>query len=253
MTPTAFSDALTRFRELAGLTQLQLANRSGTGHSSVNRWEKGGSLPKRDNVERLDVALNANGKLLATWRRSTTGTGLPEWARDLDAIELAARHLSITAPTLVPGLLQCESYARTVFRAGHPLASPEELDQLVTLRCGRLAELEDLTVTAVFPVSAVTAMPEPVRRAQAAHLLKWADTDRVAIHLVPEGTVLLVPTSPLMIFTLRSGDLAVASDHAAGNLVYETDAHERMLASYTSALAASLPVTLSLDILRNLP
>ncbi|MFC7743386.1 helix-turn-helix domain-containing protein [Nocardiopsis composta] len=38
------------------MTQLQLAQRSGTAHSSVNRWEKGGSLPKRDNAERLDAA-----------------------------------------------------------------------------------------------------------------------------------------------------------------------------------------------------
>lgn len=252
MSPTPFSEDLTKFRELAGFTQLQLAARSGTAHSSVNRWEKGGSLPKRDNAERLDAALGANGELLATWRRSTVGTGLPEWARDLDAIERGARQLSIAAPSLVPGYLQCETYARAVFRAGQPLASPEELDRLVALRCGRLAELEDLQVIAVFPISAVSGLPEAVRRTQAAHLLKWASTERVAVHLVPDGTTLLVPTSPLMIFKLRSGELAVVSDHADGNVVHETDTHDRIASLFTSALAASLPVTLSLEVLGNL-
>jgi transcriptional regulator with XRE-family HTH domain len=252
MPPTSFSETLARYREMAGLTQLQLAARSKTAHSSVNRWEKGGSLPKRDNVERLDAALDAKGQLLAAWRRSTSGTGLPEWARDIDAIERGARQLSIVAPTLVPGILQCEDYARAVFRAGHPLATPEELAQLVALRCDRLDELTDLTVTAVFPATAVASMPERIRRAQATHLLKWAESGRVDVHLVPDGTALLVPTSPLMLFTLRSGDTAVTSDHAAGVAMVEVDFHDRMTAFLTSALAASLPVTLSLDILRNL-
>ncbi|RNL86026.1 helix-turn-helix domain-containing protein [Halostreptopolyspora alba] len=252
MTPTLFSEALTKFRELAGFTQLQMSTRSGTAPSSVNRWEKGGSLPKRDNAERLDSALNANGELLAAWRRSATGTGLPEWARDLDAIERGARQLSIAAPSLVPGYLQCEEYARAVFRAGHPLASTEELDRLVELRCGRLVELEDLQVTAVFPVSAVSGVPQSVRRRQIEYLLGWAATERVAVHLVPDGTALMVPTSPLMVFKLRSGELAVVSDHADGNVVHEADTHDRITSWFTSALAASLPVTLSLEVLGNL-
>lgn len=252
MTPTLFSEALTKFRELAGLTQLQLATRSGTAHSSINRWEKGGSLPKRDNAERLDTALNTNGELFAAWRRSATGSGLPEWARDLDAIERGARQLSIAAPTLVPGYLQCPEYARAVFRTGDPLATTEELDQLIELRCGRLANLEDLQVTAVFPTTAVSGVPDTVRRPQIEHLRQWSSTGRVAIHLVPEGTTLLVPTSPLMIFKLRSGERAVVSDHAGGNVVHEADVHDRMTSRFTSALAASLPAPLSLEVLGNL-
>ncbi|MFC7743387.1 Scr1 family TA system antitoxin-like transcriptional regulator [Nocardiopsis composta] len=153
---------------------------------------------------------------------------------------------------MVPGYLQCEAYARAVFRTGHPLAPADELDRLVELRCGRLAELDDLQVTAVFPLSAVSGVPEPVRRMQVGHLLRWVDTGRVAVHIVPDGTALLVPTSPLMVFKLRSGELAVASDHADGNVVHEPEAHDRLMSWFTSALAASLPVTLSLEALGNL-
>lgn len=252
MIPSPFAEALTQFRELAGLTQLQLANRSGTAHSSVNRWEKGGSLPKRDNAERLDSALEADGALLTAWRRSTTGTGLPEWARDLDAIERGARQLSIATPTLVPGYLQCEAYARLVFTAGQPLASPEELDRLTQLRCGRLDDLPELSVTAVFPMSALAGVPEDVAKQQAQHLLSWAQTGRVVLHVVPTGSVLIVPTSPIMLFRLKSGELVITSDHADGSVTLTSDAHERVGALFTAALAASLPVGLSLAALKDL-
>lgn len=166
--PNDFAGALARFREFAGLTQLQLAKKSQTAHSSVNRWEKGGSLPKRDNAEALDEALGAEGVLLAAWRAVATGNGLPEWARDLDAIERAARQVTIVVPALVPGMLQNSEVARCVFRAAHPLATADELDRLVALRTGRLKELPELEVTAVFPVTAVSALTEPLRRPQGA-------------------------------------------------------------------------------------
>lgn len=252
MTPTLFSEALTRFRDLAGFTQLQLSARSGTAHSSVNRWENGGSLPKRDNAERLDAALGANGELFTAWRRSTVGTGLPEWARDLDAIERGARQLSIAAPSLVPGYLQCEAYARFVFSAGQPLAAPEELDRLTKLRCERLNELSNLSVTAVFPLSALTGLPSAVVKQQARHLVEWVDTGRVVLHVVPTGSILIVPTSPVMLFRLRTGDLVITSDYADGSVTLNSDTHERVSSLFTAALAASLPFDLSLAALKDL-
>lgn len=252
MAPTPFAETLNRFRELAGLTQLQLAQRSGSAPSSINRWQSGAILPKRDNVERLDRALEANGELLAAWRRSANGTGLPEWARDLNAIERGARHLSIAAPTLVPGYLQCPEYARAVFRTGHPLASEEEIERLVALRCDRLAELEKLRVTAVFPLSAVSGVPPSITRSQVQHLLTWVDTGRVTLHVVPAGTTMLVPTAPIMLFSLEGGDLAVTSDHGIGNVTVLPDHHERARSLVTAALAASLPMDISLEHLKDL-
>lgn len=250
MPPPNFPASLARYRELAGLTQLQLATRSGTAHSSVNRWEKGGSLPKRDSAERLDAALEANGHLFTAWRRAAGGLGLPEWAQDLETIERSARRLTLVSPTLVPGYLQCPEYARAVFKAGLPLASPDEIQRLVELRTGRLGKLKDLQVAAVFPVLGLTGVSTEVRRAQARYLLSWADTGRVGLHLVPDGTVLLTPTSPLLIFVLDGGEITVVSDHADGNVVHDGGVHDRLMAYATDALAAALPAHLSLDVLR---
>ncbi|WP_082166816.1 Scr1 family TA system antitoxin-like transcriptional regulator [Nocardiopsis sp. RV163] len=252
MSDPPFREIIKTFRDLQGLTQEQLAARVGCSAASVSRWVNGQSLPHLPLAEKMDKVLRADGKLIAAWRQATSGHALPEWARDLEAIERAARQLSIVAPALIPGLLQCPEVARGVFRTAQPLATAKELDRLVALRTGRLEELPDLEVTAVFPVTAVSGLPEPLRRAQVPYLIEWAETGRVAVHLVPEGTTLLGPSAPLMLFRLESGELAVVSDHADGNVIHEDSTHDRLSAQATTALAASLPLALSLDVLRKL-
>lgn len=255
---TPFQECLGRLRGLTRMTQKQLATRSGTSHASVNRWELGAGRPKIDNVELLGRALETEGVpdatklLIAAHRRTVEGTGLPEWAQDLESIERSARHVTIVTPAMVPGYLQCPALAREIFRAGMPGASDEDLGHLVELRTERLGALCDLHVTAIFPAAAIACLPELLRCAQAAYLIEWAESRRVAIHLVPEGSGLLVPASPLMIFRLSTGDIAVVSDHADGNVVHDESHHGRLTGESTWALAASLPAALSMDVLRKL-
>lgn len=256
MIATPFQETLARLRAQTPLTQKQLAHRSGTSTSSVNRWEMGNGTPKRDNVEQVGSALEragvprARSLLLAALRRTTDGSALPEWAQDLDSIEQVAQHVTVVTPAMVPGYLQSPELAGAIFRAGMPGATPDTVDRLVAVRTKQLGELSDLAVTAVFPAAALTCLPEDIRRAQAQYLIEWVETGRVALHLVPDGMALLVPAAPVMVFRLRTGDTAITSDHADGNFVYDDSRHARVSGEVTAALAASLPHPLSLDILR---
>lgn len=252
MAEPPFPDVLTKFRELNGLTQKQLARRVHTSVASASRWTNGHVLPQLPMAEKLDTELKANGKLLAAWRQATTGTTLPEWAQTLSGIEEAARTLQIVSPVLVPGYLQSPSYATAVFRSGWPLASDEEIAQLTKLRTGRLAKLPRLRVTAVFPVTALTSFDEAVRKEQVAHLLDLVGSDRVVVHLVPVGSILVDPASTLLAFRLHSGELAISSDHADGNVIHVAETHERLQALVTGALAVALPARHSLDALKDL-
>lgn len=182
----------------------------------------------------------------------TTGHTLPEWARSLAVVEESALTLSVASPVLVPGYLQCPEYASRVFTVGQPTVPTEEIERLTQLRCGRLVELSDLRVSAVFPISALKGFPRDIIVAQAKYLLGWAEAGRVTIHLVPEGSILMVPTSPIMLFRLRSGELVITSDHADGSVTLRSDAHDRVSALFSASLAASLPAELSLAALKDL-
>ena|SRR5690625_808106 len=69
---------------------------------------------------------------------------------------------------------------------------------------------------------------------------------------VPEDETLPAPSAPLMLFRLASGELAVVSDHADGNVIHEDSSHDRLSGQATAALAASLPLAFSLEVLRKL-
>ncbi|WP_268642109.1 helix-turn-helix domain-containing protein [Nocardiopsis sp. EMB25] len=87
--------------------------RAGLSLSSVNRWERGGSPPRRETAEKLDALLGAEGALLARCQEAKDGFTVPPWARDLASIEAKARAVEVVAPVLVPGYLQSPTYAET--------------------------------------------------------------------------------------------------------------------------------------------
>lgn len=256
MSGARFPTQLTKARELAGLTQRQLANRAGTSSASVSRWEAGGITPKRDNVQLLDDATGARGQLLKAWSDDREGLGLPAYMRDLGRLEELARLIELISPLLIPGLLQCESYARRVFEESLMGEVAGDLDRLVALRCGRLAQLRKTSnprIVAVFPETALTFVPEAVRRDQVAHLLDVIDSGRVRVLLVPHGSLLLGVTSMLLVFHMMNGETAVSSDHVDGNVIYEESAgYTRLQGLVKQALSDALPAEQSRKVLEKL-
>jgi transcriptional regulator with XRE-family HTH domain len=253
MSEPPFRELLTKYRELKGLSQEQVASHLGCSSASVSRWANGHSLPQRETAEKLDKFLNADKKLFAAWRLGRTGTVTPEWARSLSAIEQAAQTLQCVSPVLVPGYLQCAEYAHWVFRLGWPQASDKEIEYLTHVRTRRLGELPGLRITSVFPVTALTGSPEKVRQAQAQHLLTVIRKRDVSVHVVPEGSILAAVTSPLLVFRLRSGETVISSDHVDGNVIYEnSEGYDRLASLITGALAASLPAEHSRQVLEGL-
>ncbi|RKS05549.1 helix-turn-helix protein [Nocardiopsis sp. Huas11] len=252
MAEPPFPETLTKFRELNGLSQKQLASRVAASVAAVSRWTNGHSVPKLPMAEVLDTELGAQGRLLAAWRQVALRTMLPEWARSLANIETTARAVQIVSPVLVPGYLQSGSYATAVFRSGLPFASDEEIARLTKLRVQRLEQLPRLRVSAIFPVTALTGVGEEARKEQVSRLLDLVGSGQVEVHLVPEGSILLEPPSPMMAFRLHSGELVITSDNADGNVIHAAHTHERLHALMTGALAMALPARHSLEALREL-
>jgi transcriptional regulator with XRE-family HTH domain len=115
-------------------------------------------------------------------------SGTPEWFMRYIAAEAGATRLRCWAPIVVPGLLQCESYAREVI-AAEPYA-PEQLDGLVVTRMQRQQVLKRARLTAVIDGSVLRrCMGSPAIMAeQCAFLADAAERPNIAVHIVPEGT-----------------------------------------------------------------
>lgn len=251
-----FRENLAKLRELAGLTQKQLATRVGASASSVSRWESGAIAPRRGDVALLDETLNAGRQLLREWERETSGSQLPPWMRDTVRLEQEATSIEYVSPVLVPGLLQSPSYAAIVITGAQPIIDQDTVDRLVRLRCRRYAELRqynDPRVSAVFPYTALTAFPEHVRQEQAAHVAEMCEFGRLAVHLVPEGAFLWGVTSPMALYRLRGGGVTASSDHMSGNFLHGgADDWERLSEVAKHAFAAALPFDQSRKLVEDL-
>lgn len=250
-----FGAYLLNERKQAGLTLRDLAKVSGLAPSTLSRWENDKVVPQRADVIKVDRGLKANGRVVANWEVATS-VGFPPWMKNVSRLEEAADLVELISPHLIPGLLQAPGYTRAVFRAGLHQGSADEIDRLVAIRCSRYAHLRtqhDPRITAVFPVTAVTCLPDPVRTEQVAHLLSLSESEQVSIHLVPEGTVLLGVVSMLLMFHLRDGGVAAVSDHVDGATFYEDKrTYHRLHGLVKQALGSAFPVKQSQKVLEEL-
>ena len=171
-------------------------------------FESHGSLAKRLNLSRPVVSKAESPAqpapslaLLASWA-GATGVGLdtltdlaqrcksgtPEWFMPYRQAEAEATTIRSWAPMVVPGLAQCESYARAVLSA-EPY-SPDRLAELVAARIERQQVLSRAHLVAVLDsgvlkrcIGSASIMAE-----QCDYLAGLAERPNVSVHLVPEGT-----------------------------------------------------------------
>ncbi|WP_047869032.1 helix-turn-helix transcriptional regulator [Nocardiopsis sp. RV163] len=250
-----FGQILAHERKQVGYTLRRLASLANCSASTLSRWENGHVSPARDDVEKVDKALGVNGRLVREWEFATAG-GLPPWMRDMSRLEEAAETIELISPHVVPGLLQSPQYLRLVMREGLHPGSPKEIDRLIALRSARyqyLSSKNDPNVIAVFPTSALTCVPEDVRKEQVARLLSVSSSGKVMVHLIPEGSILVGVTSMLLMFHLRGGGKAASADHVRGNVFYEeTTGYDRLHGLVKRALGSALPAAQSREVLEKL-
>jgi hypothetical protein len=205
---------------------------------------------------KLDWALDLRGALVRRWEIFTSPSTLLPWMRDAGKLEESASLIEYISPLLVPGLLQSPGYAEIVFREGQPLSPPEVIQRLVALRCARYEQLRarnNPVVAAVFPVTALTCVPDAVREEQVKHVLSRIESERLTVHLVPEGSALIGITSPMLMVRLVEGGKAASADHLTGNVVYgETDDFDRLSELVKRAFALALPAQQSRKVLEEL-
>ncbi|HEU5156989.1 MAG TPA: helix-turn-helix transcriptional regulator [Streptosporangiaceae bacterium] len=111
-----------RAREAAGFrSQVALAEHPEiyVSSSTIAKWELGQRIPKAEDLAQCERVLGTNGylaRLLDEWVPDEVSH---EWLREWIEYEETATTLLWFQPTLVPGILQTEEYARGVLKDEH--------------------------------------------------------------------------------------------------------------------------------------
>jgi transcriptional regulator with XRE-family HTH domain len=144
---------LRELRAESGMTQEEVAERTGIDRSTLYRLESAQQRPQRSTLIQLLDLYRAEdprrGELLALLREAGQRgwlqqyrSELPDVYSDYIGFEDEARSISNYESLFIPGLLQTEDYARALIRGTWPHAPAEEVEKRVTARIERQALLD---------------------------------------------------------------------------------------------------------------
>ncbi|GGK88135.1 transcriptional regulator [Sphaerisporangium melleum] len=135
-----FAFELRRHRNRVHLSQRQLAERIGFSDSMVNLVEQAKRRPSQQFAELCDRVLGLDGTMARLYT-ATTWPQAPEHFRPWLDEEQDATDLRFWEPTIVPGLLQTEAYARRILSVS-PGITEKEVEERVAGRMQRRVILQ---------------------------------------------------------------------------------------------------------------
>ncbi|MFJ8824893.1 helix-turn-helix domain-containing protein [Streptomyces sp. NPDC102467] len=184
-----FGRQLKLFRERAGMDRARLGSLTGYSASTIASFEQGRRIPSPKFVDRADEVLDAGG-VLSTSKEEVARAQYPAFFRDAARFEAEAVVLHVYATQAVPGLLQTEGYARTVFAIWSPQLDEEVIEQRLAARLARQEILDRRPAPHLSFVieEAVLLRPlggESVWRGQLEQLLLIEEKRNVEVQVMP--------------------------------------------------------------------
>ncbi|MEV8451500.1 helix-turn-helix transcriptional regulator [Streptomyces sp. NPDC052095] len=140
-----FGAVVKGFRKRAGLTQEEYAPMVRYSAPTVSSIEQGRRFPPLPYVERSEILLDARGIIRSAAALLTRRPGIANWFRQWAQLETGATNLYTYECRLLPGLLQSEAYARTLFLNQLPMLDEEQIEQQLTARMERQQLLRERT------------------------------------------------------------------------------------------------------------
>ncbi|MBW8485271.1 helix-turn-helix domain-containing protein [Actinomadura parmotrematis] len=184
-------------RENAGLSRHKLAEALGCSPQWLAKVENYEKPPSEGLADDLDTFFEAVGAFHRLWEQIVEARKqglIPRGFRPLIEAEKEANQICIYGPLLIPGLLQCEEYARLALSVGR---HPEKAEELVSIRMDR----QKLHSKAVPPwlfillkESVIRDLPEAVRIEQCKILLTLMQQPRVSIQIIPNSAAVFEPS-----------------------------------------------------------
>ncbi|MFH8405375.1 helix-turn-helix domain-containing protein [Streptomyces sp. NPDC018019] len=213
-----FGELLAHHREAAGLRQADLARLLHCDRSHVTRIEAGTRVPDEPLVIACDQLLRTGGTLLRLWRRIDWYSQIehPDWFQrraDMDAELVTLREYQ---SGVVPGLLQAESYARSLYsRRYQDSAKVEGLVRARLSRQQRFLAADGPLYVAMLDESCLRSVMGSAAgmREQCAHLLTVGERPNIRIQVAPaDQPGLRRPTTSMSLIKLPDGHEWVYSE-----------------------------------------
>nr|MDT0659677.1 helix-turn-helix transcriptional regulator [Micromonospora sp. DSM 115978] len=183
-----FRHLLRKLRMERGMSQDAVGAEVHVTGSQIGHYESGRSVPGDDMADALDRILNAGGKLRAAAEQSR-GEAVAPWLRPWRDNERRAAVLRWWEPTLIPGLLQTEEYARAVISAGQH--TPDQIEEAVRIRLDRQADALDranpVVLSAIIGEPALRYGAPTLMKNQLSHLLDMAQRPNIIVRVLPFG------------------------------------------------------------------
>lgn len=240
----AFALELKAQRELAGLTQEQIAKLMGYSTSVIAKLETCRTIPSPQHASKADEALKTPGTFRRLRQAMINGAYEP-WVRAFLDMEERATVLRNWESVVVPGLLQTEAYARGVLRGARPTDSDAAVDQLVAARMARQAiwEREDPEPPVLSAILGEAVLRQrvgdaQVMREQLSRLVEAAENPRITIQVMP-FTVAAHPglLGPFVVASFENGPDAAYLDSVLDGQVSERRAQVSPVALLYETLA----------------
>lgn len=176
-------------RESAGIrSQQELADRLHCDRTLVNKIETGNSVPTDKMLEAWSEACGFDvSPYLVMARHARRPGAAPQWFETWLDIEREAKRIRIWSPLLVPGALQTEDYARTLFEE---FDKDEDVDGFLAVRLGRRGILSSARVIVLLDEAVLypRMVGSPAVMAdQLQHILDVSSGPRLTVQIVPSN------------------------------------------------------------------
>jgi transcriptional regulator with XRE-family HTH domain len=237
---------LRHYRQAAGLTQAQLAQKIHFCESLISGVETGQLPASPEFAKSCDTTLGTGGALhrLLDWRR---GQVFPSWFDRWHDKEQVATVLRAYEPILVPGLLQTPEYASEVLYGDDAAVQARMARQEIFTRADPPPPLLRCVIDEAV-LHRLIGTPK-IMREQLEHLASII-TSRVSVQVVPLGGMRAGLQAGFIIATLEGGSEIAYLDTAVRGLVTtDQDDVAAAVATFEAIRIEALPLRMSIDLI----
>lgn len=252
---TFVGNEIRRAREemLPRMSRAKLAEALIVSESLVAKWETGRLVPLPEYVDRLREILALPDMIVRVINDLVSKEVAPEWFGRWPEIEGQAESLWSFEPSLVPGLLQTEEYARVILRAA---CLSIDFDETLRTRMERQRILDKEDPPMLVCLIAESVLRHNVGGPKVMHdqlmrLVEYAERDNVIIHVIPDISAACAGfLSGFVVATFGGDDVAYVDNQLDGETIESAEGIARLRRFFDLFRADALSRTESIDLIR---